>query len=82
MAHHYHDETGNFGITDFSWDRLFGTFYEREDRPEKSATVFNLGYDEAEARLYPWVADKSGGTFERPERRAKTKQRIEQAEAA
>ena len=25
MAHHFHDETGNFGITSFLWDRLFGT---------------------------------------------------------
>ncbi|MBV7255223.1 sterol desaturase family protein [Pacificimonas sp. WHA3] len=82
MAHHFHDETGNFGITDFSWDRLFGTFYERADRPEKSPTVFNLGYDEDEAKRYPWVADQSGGTVEKPERRAKTKQRIEQVEAA
>ena len=61
MAHHFHDETGNFGITDFSWDKLMGTFYEREDRPHKSATVFNLGYDDDEARRYPWVANMSGG---------------------
>lgn len=61
MAHHFQDEHGNFGITDFNWDRLFGTFYEREERPVKSPTVFNLGYDEAEARRYPWVAALSGG---------------------
>lgn len=61
MAHHFHDETGNFGITNFMWDKLFGTFYEREQRAVKSATVFNLGYDDAEAVRYPWVARASGG---------------------
>lgn len=61
MAHHFHDETGNFGITSFWPDRLFGTFYEREERPGKSATVFNLGYTEEVARRYPWVARLSGG---------------------
>ena len=61
MAHHFHDETGNFGITNFLWDRLFGTFYERPDRPEKSPTVFNLGYTPEVAKLYPRVAKLSGG---------------------
>lgn len=55
LSHHFHDETGNFGITNFGWDRLFGTLYERKERPHKSATVFNLGYDEAAAVRYPWV---------------------------
>lgn len=63
MAHHFHDEDGNFGITNFFWDRLFNTLYEREERPEKSATVFNLGYDEEAAERYPWVADLSGGVI-------------------
>jgi len=61
MAHHFHDETGNFGITSFLWDRLFGTFYERPERPEKSPTVFNLGYTPEVAKLYPRVAQLSGG---------------------
>lgn len=61
MAHHFHDEDGNFGITNFFWDKLFGTFYERRDRPNKSPTVFNLGYTEVEAEKYPWVKDLSGG---------------------
>ncbi|MGB7405296.1 MAG: sterol desaturase family protein [Pacificimonas sp.] len=82
MAHHFHDETGNFGITDFNWDKLFGTFYERADRPEKSATVFNLGYDEEVAKSYPWVAEKTGHIWAKPERRAKTKDRLERAKAA
>lgn len=61
MAHHFHDEDGNFGITNFFWDRLFKTLYEREDRQEKSPTVFNLGYDDLAAQKYPWVARLSGG---------------------
>ncbi|NNC72096.1 MAG: sterol desaturase family protein, partial [Sphingomonadaceae bacterium] len=61
MAHHFHDESGNFGITNFFWDRVFGTFYERPDRKEKSETVFNLGYTPEQAKQYPWVADLSGG---------------------
>jgi len=61
MAHHFHDETGNFGITSYFWDRLFGTFYERQDRSRKSPTVFNLGYTPEVAERYPWVAELSGG---------------------
>lgn len=64
MAHHFHDEDGNFGITNFTWDRLFGTLYEREDRPAKSPTVFNLGYTTEAAKVYPWVAKLSGGVAE------------------
>ena len=61
MAHHFHDETGNFGITNYFWDRVLGTFYARPERPAKSPTVFNLGYTEKVAEVYPWVADLSGG---------------------
>lgn len=61
MEHHFHDETGNFGITNFAWDRAFGTLYTRAERPAKSATVFNLGYTEEVAARYPWVARRSGG---------------------
>ncbi len=61
MAHHFHDETGNFGITTFFWDKLFGTHYERTERPKKSETVFNLGYTPEVAELYPHVARLSGG---------------------
>ncbi len=61
MAHHFHDESGNFGITNFAWDKAFGTFYEREQRPVKSATVFNLGYTDEVAQVYPWVSEMSGG---------------------
>jgi sterol desaturase/sphingolipid hydroxylase (fatty acid hydroxylase superfamily) len=61
MAHHFHDESGNFGITNFAWDRLFGTFYEREERKVKSETVFNLGYTQTQAERFPWVSRLSGG---------------------
>ncbi|HEX8262838.1 MAG TPA: sterol desaturase family protein [Allosphingosinicella sp.] len=62
MAHHFHDETGNFGITSFLWDKLFGTFYDKaSDRPTKSPTVFNLGYTPEVAEVYPHVARLSGG---------------------
>lgn len=61
MAHHFHDERGNYGITNYFWDRAFRTFYDRRDRPEKSATVFNLGYTPEVAKRYPWVARLSGG---------------------
>jgi len=61
MAHHFHDENGNYGITSFIWDRLFGTFYDRPQRPNKSPTVFNLGYTPEMAEKYPHVAKLSGG---------------------
>jgi sterol desaturase/sphingolipid hydroxylase (fatty acid hydroxylase superfamily) len=61
MAHHFHDERGNFGITNYVWDKVLGTFYDRRERPEKSATVFNLGYTPEIAKRYPKVAELSGG---------------------
>jgi sterol desaturase/sphingolipid hydroxylase (fatty acid hydroxylase superfamily) len=61
MAHHFHDENGNYGITTFFWDKMFGTFYDRSERPEKSPTVFNLGYTPEVAVQYPHVARLSGG---------------------
>jgi sterol desaturase/sphingolipid hydroxylase (fatty acid hydroxylase superfamily) len=61
LAHHFHDENGNFGITTYFWDKVFGTFYDRPERPAKSPTVFNLGYTPEMAEHYPWVAQMSGG---------------------
>ncbi|MEO5774765.1 MAG: sterol desaturase family protein [Sphingomicrobium sp.] len=61
MAHHFHDENGNYGITNYFWDRALGTFYDRPERPAKSPTVFNLGYTDEIAALYPWVKQLSGG---------------------
>ena len=61
MEHHFHDETGNFGIISFFWDKLLGTYYDRAERPVKSPTVFNLGYTPDVARQWPRVAELSGG---------------------
>jgi sterol desaturase/sphingolipid hydroxylase (fatty acid hydroxylase superfamily) len=65
MAHHFHNETGNFGITSTFVDRLVGTLYQdREERP-RSQHVYDLGYDADEARRFPWVAAKSGPARDR-----------------
>jgi sterol desaturase/sphingolipid hydroxylase (fatty acid hydroxylase superfamily) len=56
LAHHFHNEQGDFGIISFSWDRVFGTFYCRPQEVAKSATVHNLGYAGTEREAYPWVA--------------------------
>ena len=61
LAHHFHDEGGNFGITSFAPDRLFGTYHASPRGRPRSPHVFNLGYDVAEATRFPWVAELSGG---------------------
>jgi sterol desaturase/sphingolipid hydroxylase (fatty acid hydroxylase superfamily) len=60
LAHHFHNENGNFGIVSFTPDRLLGTYYRNARARPKSATVYNLGYDVGEAQLYPWVAERTG----------------------
>jgi sterol desaturase/sphingolipid hydroxylase (fatty acid hydroxylase superfamily) len=72
VAHHYHDEDGNYGIANFVWDRIMGTLYERKERKERSATVFNLGYTQDLAKIYPWVAELSGGVASGHPRRRKS----------
>jgi sterol desaturase/sphingolipid hydroxylase (fatty acid hydroxylase superfamily) len=75
VEHHYFDEDGNFGITNYVWDRLLGTYYEKKDRPKRSETVFNLGYTEEVAAKYPWVKELSGGIASgHPRRRSQEKQ--------
>jgi len=59
MAHHFHNEHGNYGITNFAWDRVFGTLYQGPKDMARSPTVFNLGYDAEQAKRYPWVAEIS-----------------------
>ena len=59
MAHHFHNEQGNYGITTFIWDRLFGSYYGRVSETPPSPTVRNLGYTPAEYERYPWVAELS-----------------------
>jgi sterol desaturase/sphingolipid hydroxylase (fatty acid hydroxylase superfamily) len=61
LAHHFHNEQGNFGITNFIWDRLLGTYYGKAKNVGRSATVFNLGYTAEMAEKYPWVQVLSGG---------------------
>lgn len=61
MAHHFHNENGNYGIITYWPDALLGTLYGAKERP-RSPTVFNLGYDGEEAERYPWVAELSGDT--------------------
>ncbi len=57
LAHHFHNENGNYGIAEFFWDRVFGTFYpETADRP-RSATARNLGYTDETAKKFPWVKE-------------------------
>lgn len=60
MAHHFHNEQGNYGITTFFWDRLFRSYYGRVSERPASPTVRNLGYTSDEYERYPWVADLSG----------------------
>lgn len=73
--HHYFDEDGNYGITNYMWDRLLRTYYEKKDRPSRSPTVFNLGYTEEVAVRYPWVKELSGGIASgHPRRRAMGKE--------
>ncbi len=62
LLHHFHNEQGNFGITNFMVDRIFRTFYSHPEEVPRSATVFNLGYTDQEAETYPWVAEISGFT--------------------
>ena len=56
LAHHFHSELGNYGITSSFCDRLLGTYYPHPKQIARSETVYNLGYTEAEAARYPWVA--------------------------
>lgn len=64
LAHHFHNEQGNYGITNFFWDRLMGTYYSSTSQVPRSATVFNLGYANQESEQFPWVAELSGAQLE------------------
>lgn len=56
LLHHYHNETGNFGITNFFWDRLLGTRYDGPGARARSESVQDLGYRGERRERYPWVA--------------------------
>lgn len=60
LAHHFHNENGNYGIVSFLPDVLLGTYYRDVRQRPKSASVYNLGYDLDEARRYPFVVDLTG----------------------
>ena len=55
LAHHFHNENGNYGIAEFFWDKVFGTFYEQTTDAPRSATARNLGYTNEMAEKFPWV---------------------------
>jgi len=61
LEHHFLNEAGNYGITNFAVDKALGTYYERDQIRERSSTVFNLGYTGEMVERYPWVAQMSGG---------------------
>jgi sterol desaturase/sphingolipid hydroxylase (fatty acid hydroxylase superfamily) len=55
LLHHFHDETGNFGIVTNVFDRIVGTIYDSARGAVPSTTVKNLGYEGEEKSKYPWV---------------------------
>lgn len=55
LAHHFHNEGGNYGIAEFFWDGVFGTLYKEQSDVPRSATARNLGYTSEMAEKYPWV---------------------------
>lgn len=59
LAHHFHSEHGNFGITTSAFDHVFGTYYPEPKAVPRSRTTFNLGYDAEARKRYPWVAEQS-----------------------
>ncbi|MFV3127806.1 sterol desaturase family protein [Niveispirillum sp. KHB5.9] len=60
LYHHFHNEDGNYGIISYGPDMMLGTFYAEAKQKPRSPTVFNLGYDLEEAKLYPWVMEATG----------------------
>ncbi|MDE2581282.1 MAG: sterol desaturase family protein [Rhodospirillales bacterium] len=60
LAHHFHNENGNYGIVSFMPDRLLATYYRQARDVPKSPTVYNLGYDLNEAHRYPRVMELTG----------------------
>ncbi|MFO1068678.1 MAG: sterol desaturase family protein [Geminicoccaceae bacterium] len=71
LAHHFHNEQGNFGITSSLWDRVLGTYYAQPKDVRRSPTAHNLGYTAEMAEKYPWVAALSEDeeTYARQRRR-------------
>jgi sterol desaturase/sphingolipid hydroxylase (fatty acid hydroxylase superfamily) len=65
LAHHFHNENGNYGITNFLWDRALSTHYQKPGDVPRSTTVRNLGYSGTEVEKYPWVAALTAGSPDR-----------------
>jgi sterol desaturase/sphingolipid hydroxylase (fatty acid hydroxylase superfamily) len=61
LLHHFHNESGNLGITNYLWDRIFGTFYAGAGEVPRSPDVSDLGYKGEERERYPWVAQLTEG---------------------
>ena len=59
LAHHFHNEAGNFGITSAVWDVVLGTNYDNMRERPRSANVRHLGYAGNEVERYPWVMELS-----------------------
>lgn len=57
LMHHFRNENYNFGITNFFWDRIGGTFKTEPSSVPRSETVFNIGYTDEQKKRYPWVAE-------------------------
>ena len=68
LAHHFHNETGNFGIAEFFWDKVFGTFYRHKEDKPRSMTARNLGYTDDVAKKYPWVKEMTDAEPANPAR--------------
>ena len=64
LAHHFHSEQGNFGITLGVWDKVFGTEYDSPREVPRSQTTHNLGYTDAERERFPWVGELSASDGE------------------
>lgn len=60
LLHHFHHEGGNYGITNYIADRLFGSHHADARPRARSPHVFNLGYDLKQAEKYPWVMERTG----------------------
>lgn len=69
MAHHFHSEKGNYGITTNLVDHLVGSYYGSAEQQPRSANVYDLGYDANEAARYPWVAERSAPARAKPGQR-------------
>ena len=57
MLHHLHNERMNFGVTSPLVDLLFRTSATDPELLPRSPTTLTLGYDDAMAARYPWLAD-------------------------